>query len=272
MNSHVRFLTKHQPGSLAGPAHPPLPRPLPPMPSRMGTMTRWTVVLVLAEVWRNKSDKVTLGNLARLVRSSSFSTTGRWAACRVVPCSHATPPCSEMLRLARQRRGAGRSLLVVWPSPAWGSRLWTNMAAFSSMAASLSSLARCRLPDGLHTVTAHHQVRSSAQWTVLCQGSLSLCVPGEAESEEKDSTITAKKPPSPPPPPPLSCHQPAGVYRYESVVSRRQAIRPTARFCPPSPLCLFLHFTSDLIASCRLIEVGGADLSVLDKPETRRSS
>lgn len=36
---------------------PPSPTPLPllpPMPSRMGTMTRWTVVLGLAEVWRIK--------------------------------------------------------------------------------------------------------------------------------------------------------------------------------------------------------------------------
>lgn len=47
MKSHVRFLTKHQRR-----AHPP-PLSLP-MPSRMGTMTRWTVVLVLAEMWRIK--------------------------------------------------------------------------------------------------------------------------------------------------------------------------------------------------------------------------
>lgn len=130
----------------------------------------------------------------------------------MVPCSHATPPSSEMLRDSGE--GQGAHYWSCGRAQPWGSRPWTNMAAFSSMAASLSlssSLARCRLRAAgwqtgctlyLHTI----RYAPGLSGRPCAKASLLMCVPGEAESEHeaKESTITAQKPPPPPPPARLS--------------------------------------------------------------------
>lgn len=196
-------------------------------------------------MWRNKSDKVTLGNLEQT--SSGGTLQPRHAA-----------PCSDMLQPARQQRGAGRPLLVIGRSPAWDRNQRTNMAAFSSMAAHAAaslSLARC----GLHTI--RYALVLSGQ--VLRQVSVSLCVPGEAESE-----------PSRPPSPPkataaAACSAVSERVVYISIRTGRQSIRLSAHFSFPGSVC-FLSCVlrrRDLVASCRLSETAGVDLSTPDTPK-----
>lgn len=242
-------------------------------------MTRWTVVLVLAEVWRIKSDKVTLGNLARPVRSSSSNTAGRWALGSVSGGTLQPRHAALLGDAARQRRGAGRPLLVVWPRPSLGIATMDEYGSLfldgcvAVVVAGALQAASCQ--TGCTLEPAHHQVRSGAQWTVLCQGSLLMCVPGDAER------VKRKSPPSRPKSHrrrrrrlrrQLGCHQPAGVYRYESAVSRQSICFCSPRLSSQRTAICFFTFPSDLVSICRLTEADGADLSMPDNPETGRSS
>lgn len=200
---------------------------------------------------------------------------GRWAACRVVPCSHATPPCSEMLRDSGEGQGAhywscGRGpALGIATMDEHGSLFLDGCVAV--VVAGALQAASCQ--TGCTLEPAHHQVRSGAQWTVLCQGSLLMCVPGEAER------VKRKSPPSRPKSHrrrrrrrQLGCHQPAGVYRHESAVSRQSICFGSPRLSSQRTAICFFTFPSDLVSICRLTEADGADLSMPDNPETRRSS
>lgn len=156
---------------------------------------------------------MTLGNLAKPVRSSS----SRWALGSV--SGGTLQPRHAALLSCCETAERGRAPIIgrVAEAQPWGSRPWTDMAAFSSMAASLSSsLARCRLQQAARRA-AHCNCTPSGTLRCSVDGPVPrLALDVRSGRSRELSTITAKKPPSPPPPPP-----PARL----SSASRRVSIR-----------------------------------------------
>lgn len=173
---------------------------------------------------------------------------GRWALGSVSGGTLQPRHAALLGDAARQRRGAGRPLLVVRPRPRLGDRdhgrIWQPFPRWLRRCRCRWRAAGCKLPDGLHTgtCTPSGTLRCSVDGPVP-RLALDVRSGRSRESEAKESTITAKKPPPPPPPPPPPARLSSASRRVSIRVGRQSSVH--LLLLPSSPIPadghLFLH-------------------------------